>query len=61
MQKLEFMEKLGSRLWPRFGGIYLIRAVKRVSTLTPVDSLWKRRPRLLSQVVEPTTRGVNRG
>jgi len=61
MQKLEFMEKIGSTIWPRFGGIYLIRAVKRVSTLTPVDHLWKRRPRLLSQVVEPSTRGVNRG
>ena len=61
MQKLEFMERVGSRVWPRFGGVYLVRAVKRVSTLTPVDTLWKRRPRLLSQVVEPSTRGVNRG
>lgn len=61
MQKLEFLETLGSRIWPRFGGVYLIRAVKRVSTLTPVDPVWKRRPRLLSQVVEPSTRGVNRG
>jgi len=61
MHKLEFMEKLGSRIWPRFGGVYLIRAVKRVSTLTPIVPVWKRRPRLLSQVVEPSTRGVNRG
>lgn len=61
MHKLEFLEKIGSRAWPRFGGVYLIRAVKRVSTLTPLETLWKRRPRLLSQVVEPSTRGVNRG
>ena len=60
MHKLEFMEKLGARLWPRFGGVYMIRAVKRVSTLTPVEPVWKKRPRLLSHVTEPTTRGMNR-
>ena len=61
MTRLEFLEKAGPRLWPRLGSVYMIRAVKRVSTLTPVKPIWKRRPRLLSQVVEPTTRGVNRG
>lgn len=61
MHKLEFMEKIGPRLWPRLGSVYMIRAVKRVSTLTPVKPIWKRRPRLLSHVVEPTTRGINRG
>jgi len=60
MQKLEFMEKTGSRLWPRFGSVYLIRAVKRVSTLTPIKPVWKRRPRLLTPVVEPSTRGLSR-
>jgi ubiquinone/menaquinone biosynthesis C-methylase UbiE len=60
MDKLEFMETTGSRVWPRFGGVYLIKAVKRVSTLTPIKPMWKRRPRLLSHVVEPTTRGFNR-
>lgn len=61
MEKLEFMEKLGSRVWPRFGAVYMIRAVKRVSKLTPVEPVWKRRPRLLSNVVKPTAGGVNRG
>lgn len=61
MQKLEFLEKIGPRLWPRLGSVYMIKAVKRVSTLTPVKPIWKRRPRLLSHVAEPTTRGVNRG
>lgn len=61
MQKFEFLEKAGPRLWPRMGSVYMIRAVKRVSTLTPIQPIWKRRPRLLSHVVEPTTRGVNRG
>ena len=60
MQKMQFLEKLGNRLWPRFGSVYMIRAIKRVSTMTPIKPVWKRRPRLLSHVVEPTTRGVNR-
>jgi SAM-dependent methyltransferase len=61
MQKLMFMEKLGMRLWPGFGAVYMIKAVKRVSTLTPITPIWNRRPRILSHIVEPTTRGVNRG
>jgi len=61
LQKLDFMEKAGARLWPRFGGVYMIKAVKRVSTLTPIKPVWKRRPRLLAQVIEPSTRGVSRG
>ena len=60
MNKLEFLEKIGPRLWPRFGSVYFIKAVKRVSTLTPIKPIWKRRPKLLSHVVEPTTRGLNR-
>ena len=61
MQKLLFMEKFGKRLWPGFGAVYMIKAVKRVSTLTPIRPVWNRRPRILSHIVEPTTRGVNRG
>ena len=61
MDKLAFLERIGPRVWPRLGSVYMIKAVKRVSTLTPVKPIWERRPRLLSHVVEPTTRGVNRG
>lgn len=60
MKKLDFLDKLGPRLWPRFGSVYMIRAVKRVSRLTPIQPVWKRRPRLLSHVVEPSTRGMSR-
>lgn len=60
MQRLRFLEKAGPKLWPRLGSVYMIRAVKRVSTLTPIQPIWKRRPRLLSQVVEPSTRSINR-
>ncbi|MGD2117253.1 MAG: methyltransferase domain-containing protein [Chromatiales bacterium] len=63
MHKLEFLESGGQKLWPMFAGIYVVKAVKRISTLTPIRPVWKRRPRLLAspQVVEPTTRGVRHG
>jgi len=59
MQKLNVMEKAGNRIWPRFAGVYMIKAVKRVSTMTPMRRIWKRRPRLLPQVVKTTSRGMN--
>jgi len=59
MKRLEFLEKLGSRFWPGFGSVYMIKAVKRVSRLTPIKPTWKRRPRLLANVVEPSTRSLH--
>ncbi|MBK1694680.1 SAM-dependent methyltransferase [Chromatium weissei] len=53
-------ESLGQRFLPFFGGIYVIRAVKRVATLTPIKPIWARRcPILPSTAVRPTTRGSN--
>ncbi|CRI63591.1 Methyltransferase type 11 [Thiocapsa sp. KS1] len=52
-------DTLGRRLWPILGGVYLIRAVKRVSTLTPLRPAWGRQRSLLrGGAVEPTTRGT---
>ena len=52
-------DTLGRRLWPMLGGVYLVRAVKRVSTLTPLRPSWGRRRSLLhGGAVEPTTRGT---
>ncbi|MGQ9659933.1 MAG: class I SAM-dependent methyltransferase [Thermochromatium sp.] len=53
------VESLGRRFWPLFGGLYVIRAVKRVVPLTPVKSYRLRRRTLLaSGAVRPTTRGA---
>jgi SAM-dependent methyltransferase len=50
-------DTLGRRLWPILGGVYLIRAVKRVATLTPLRPSWTGRRSLLhGGAVEPTTR-----
>lgn len=51
------MDTLGARFWPVLGGVYVIRAVKRVSTLTPLRPSWAQRRTLLAPgAVEPTTR-----
>jgi len=43
MQKLAFLDKIGAKLWPFFGGAYTLMAVKRVGTITPVKPKWRRR------------------
>jgi SAM-dependent methyltransferase len=59
MRRLDFMERMGQRLWPFLAGVYVIQAVKRVSTLTPIRPAWKLRPRRIrGQVVEPTARSI---
>lgn len=53
------MESLGRRLWPGLGGVYVIRAVKRVATLTPIKALRAKPSALLTgRAVRPTTRGT---
>jgi len=57
-RKLGPLERLGRRVWPMFAGVYVIRAVKRVSTVTPMRLRWQGL-RVLSPggVVEPSARG----
>ncbi|MBN2886996.1 MAG: methyltransferase domain-containing protein [Chromatiaceae bacterium] len=51
-------DKAGQRVLPGLGAVYALRAVKRVSTLTPLRPSWRRRHRLVpGRPVEPTTRG----
>ena len=60
-RRLSVLDSMGSRFWPPLGGVYAIRAVKRVSTLTPLRPSWKhRRPVLRGSAVEPTTREPGR-
>ncbi len=58
LQQLSFLDSMGRWLWPFLAGVYAIRAVKRVSTLTPLRPSWNsRRPVLGGGAVEPTARG----
>ncbi len=61
LRQFSFLDTMGHRFWPMLGGVYAFRAVKRVSTLTPLRTSWKnRRPVLAAEVVEPTTRETAR-
>jgi SAM-dependent methyltransferase len=54
---LAVLDRLGRRLWPGLGGIYVIRAVKRVSTLTPLRPTWSAAHSLLAGgAIEPSAR-----
>jgi hypothetical protein len=56
LQQLSFLDSLGRRYWPLLAGVYAIRAVKRVSTLTPLRPSWKTRHVITGGTVEPTAR-----
>jgi len=47
MRRLGFLERLGKRWWPIFGGAYLLVAKKRVATLTPIKPRWRPRRSLV--------------
>ncbi|OOZ36272.1 class I SAM-dependent methyltransferase [Solemya velesiana gill symbiont] len=57
MQRMQWLEGVGSRYWPVVGGVYVVQAIKRVSRLTPLQPAWKIRSGVLGgRLVEPTTR-----
>lgn len=56
MNRLEWLERLGSRWWPYLGGAYIIVARKRVVALTPIRPRWRPRRRLIQpEFPKPTT------
>lgn len=59
--RLQLLETLGAKYWPMLAGVYVVQAIKRVSTLTPVGSRWRRLRTLGHSAVEPSTRGLPRG
>lgn len=61
LKRLAFMERLGQRYWPMLAGVYVVQAVKRVSTLRPIGPVWKRAPALGARGIEPSARGMRRG
>ena len=49
-------ERRGQTLWPELAACYMLTAQKRVSTLTPVRPLWRRKPKVVAGLAEPSTR-----
>ncbi|MGV6827526.1 MAG: class I SAM-dependent methyltransferase [bacterium] len=54
MKSLQGLEKLGEKYWSWAGATYVIRAVKRVSTVTPVKPHWRLEKSLGNRAVEPS-------
>ncbi len=40
VNKLHIFDKIGAKLWPAFGGVYIMVANKKVSTMTPIRPRW---------------------
>lgn len=49
-------ERRGQAWWPELAACYMLSARKRVSTLTPVRPLWRRQPKVVAGLAEPSTR-----
>jgi SAM-dependent methyltransferase len=55
--RLDWLEVAGARWWPVLGGVYAVRAVKRVPAQTPLRPVWPSPPSLLpGRPAEPTVR-----
>lgn len=56
MRRLEFLERVGERLWPFWGGAFLVVGKKRVSTFTPIKPSWRANGRLIDpRIIKPST------
>ena len=49
-------ERRGQALWPELAACYMLTAQKRVSALTPVRPIWRRKPKVVAGLAEPSTR-----
>ncbi len=49
-------EHRGQRWWPEFAACYMLTAQKRVSTLTPVRPVWRRKPKVVVGLAETSNR-----
>jgi SAM-dependent methyltransferase len=56
--RFESVERWGRHYWPVFGGVYVVRAVKRVSRVTPLPQQWSRLRALDPRLVEPSVREI---
>ena len=57
LKRFDFMEKAGARWWPVTGGVYVVRAVKRVHGMRIVTPAWRQeraRRRALAPVSQRT-------
>ncbi len=56
-----FFEIVGSQAWPFLAGAYLLKARKRVYSVTPIRLRWRARTGVVGGLAEPAARRVERG
>ena len=61
LERFAFLDRHGARLWPMLAGVYVVQAIKRVSTLTPISLPWRRRRLIRAGAIEPSARGMRNG
>ena len=49
-------EQRGQRFWPEFAACYMLTAQKRVSTLTPVRPVWRKKTKVVAGLAETSNR-----
>ncbi|MEX2494957.1 MAG: methyltransferase domain-containing protein [Woeseia sp.] len=52
-------DRRGRRWWPELAACYMLKAQKRVLTLTPLKKPWLARPKVVGGLVKPTTRVIH--
>jgi SAM-dependent methyltransferase len=53
-----WLERRGPEVLPPLAGAYLVKARKRVRTMTPIRPVWHRAPAVVGGLVEPTSRNA---
>lgn len=53
-----WFEERGPGLMPPLAGAYLVKACKRVRTLTPIRPVWQRQATVVGGIAEPTSRNA---
>lgn len=60
MQRWQFLEKWGARWWPLFGAVYVLKATKRVSSVTMVGLDWAKQKKARVRSAAVAQRHVTR-
>jgi hypothetical protein len=56
LHRFGFMEPAGTRWWPYFGAVYVVRAIKRVQGMRLVGPIWNKRAAASTRAVAATNR-----
>lgn len=60
LERFAFMEKAGPRWWPITGGIYVVRAIKRVQAMRLVTPAWRKERARRRALAAPVTQRTHK-